>query len=314
MPLVLFKTKTELLKKTHLICALLACASIATAQNYIDLAKFDYASSPSNAFDSSAATTTLHEMNGNLSLPIVVSDDFTILTGVIYENTVASFNPNRGDEYLTGLCLKLGANFKHNEKWSGTYLLLPKISSDFKGIGKQDIQLGGAVVMKYIKSEHFSYKFGVYGNNELFGPFIVPILGFYYLSPSSKFEAKALLPLSLDLNYTVAKGARVGLEFKGQVRSYNVNTSIAGEVNAYVERSTKDLYTYFQYGTEKGLNFQVGLGRSLGRTYRMYNEKVSFGLPLYNFGDNRTQLNSGFSDGWLFRLSVFYRLKLGDDS
>ena len=46
--------------------------------------------------------------------------------------TTALFNPDRKQETLTGLTLKQEANVKHSNKWSGTYLLLPKISSDLK--------------------------------------------------------------------------------------------------------------------------------------------------------------------------------------
>lgn len=305
-----YRLKTLIMRHICLVAFLLIWSSFSIAQNYVDLAKFDYAISPANTFDSTTSKTTLHEANLDLTAPIVINDRFTFLTGVSYDNISASFNPNRSDESFTGLILKLGANIKHNSKWSGTYMLLPKISSDFKSISKKDFQIGGVVLMKYIKSEHLNYKFGVYGNNELFGPFIVPIFGFYHLSSSEKFEAKILLPLSVDLNYSVKKDVRFGLSFKGQVRSYHVNQPLGTEADRHLVKSTNDIYSYFQYGTKKGLNFQLGFGRSIGRTYRMYDDKVSLALPLFNFGDNRTQLNSDFSDNWLIKVGVFYRLEL----
>lgn len=293
-----------------MIFTLLVWSGMATAQGYIDLAKFDYTITPVNTFDTTAATTKLHEINGDLTVPIVINDRFAFLTGITYENVSASFDPGRTEESMKGLILKLGANLKHNSKWSGTYMLLPKISSDFKNISNRDFQLGGAVLMKYTKTDRFNYKFGVYGNSELFGSFVVPMFGFYYLSPSEKFEAKVLLPLSVDLNYSITQGVRFGLNFKGQVRSYDVSAPVGTEADRYLVKSTNELTTYFQYGTKSGLNFQMGFGRSLGRSYRIYNEKVSLGLPLFYFGDNRMQLNTDFSDSWLFKISAFYRLKL----
>ena len=298
------------MKKTLFIIILLIWTATSTAQDYIDLAKFDYAITPVNTFDSSSSTTTLQEINGDLTAPIVINDRFSFLTGIIYENISASFDPGQKKESVTGLTLKLGANVEHNSKWSGTYMLLPKISSDLKKISSRDFQLGGVVLMKYIKTDHLNYKFGVYANSELFGPFIIPLFGFYYLNTTEKLEAKVLLPLSVDLNYSIIKNIRVGLNFKGQARSYNLNTSTETEVDRYLVKSTQDLYTYFQYETKNGFNLQLGLGRSLGRSYRIYDEKISLGLPLLNFGDNRTQLNNDFSDSWLFKVSVFYRLKL----
>ena len=302
------------MKKIHFITILLMWTATTTAQDYIDLVKFDHAITPVNTFDTTEPSTTLQEINGDLTAPIVINDRFTFLTGIIYENVSAAFDPGRSEESVTGLTLKLGANIKHNSKWSASYMLLPKLSSDFKKIANRDFQLGGVIVMKYIKTDRFNYKFGVYANSELFGPFVVPLFGFYYLNPSGKFEAKVLLPLTVDLNYSISKNTRLGLNFKGQTRSYHLNTPTETEADRYLVKFSQDLYTYFQYETKKGFNFQLGLGRSLGRSYRIYNEKISLGLPLVNIGDHRKQLNTDFSDSWLFKVAVFYRLKLKKNS
>ena len=280
------------------------------SQNYIDLARLDYATSSINKFDTGSSTTSLQEMNGNITLPLVLNDDLTFLTGLTYEGTTASFNPEREQETLTGLTLKLGANVKHNEKLSGTYMLLPKISSDLKKLTSNDFQVGAVVLMKYAKNENFNYKFGAYGNNELTPPFLVPIFGFYFLNPTEKFEANVLLPLSVNLNYSIAKNTKIGLDFKGQIRSYNLNTPVGSETSRYISRSSNDVYSYLQYELSNGINFQISAGRSVGRSYRMFNEKVSLGMPLIYFGDDRTQLNTDFSDSWIYKISAFYRLKI----
>tara|TARA_B110000285_G_scaffold74910_1_gene86257 strand:- start:1411 stop:2319 length:909 start_codon:yes stop_codon:yes gene_type:complete len=302
------------MKKAYLIFGLLFFATLANAQNYIDLAKFDYATSTENTFDTGSAKTGLQEMNGNLTVPLVINEKAAFLTGFTYETSIASFNPNSSVESVTGITLKLGANIKHNEKWSGTYMLLPKISSDLKSTAKNDFQFGAVALMKYKKTDHFNYKFGLYSNAELFGPFFVPIFGFYYLSPSDKFEAKVLLPLAVDLNYSITKSVRFGLNFKGQVRTYNLNTPIGSETNRYMAKSTNDVYTYVQYGMKNGFNIQLGLGKSVARSFRIYDEKVSFGMPLTFVSDDRTQLNTDFSDSWLVKVSVFYRLKINSKS
>ena len=217
---------------------LLIASHLVNAQEYIDIFKSDYSISPSNVFDSSGMETHLQEINGDLTVPIKVGERLAFLTGITYENISASFDPGRRRESLTGLTVKLGANIKYNSKWSGTYMFLPKVSSDLERLSNRDFQFGGAVLMKYTKTKHFNYKFGVYANKELFGTFIVPIVGFYYQSPSEKFEAKVLLPLSVDLNYSMSKRFKVGLNFKGQVRTYNLNNAIETETERYVSKST----------------------------------------------------------------------------
>ena len=150
----------------------------------------------------------------------------------------------------------------------------------------------------------------MYANRELFGPLIVPIFGLYYLSSNDKLEVKILIPLSADFNYSITEHIRIGLDAKGQLRTYNLNTRIGDETSRYAARATNDIYSYFQYGLENGINFQVGVGRSIGRSYRIFDEKVSVGIPLAYFGDNREQLNIDFEDSWLFKIGAFYRLKL----
>ena len=293
-----------------IVLAYLLQVGMIFGQSYVDLAKFDYAISPNNKFDSSAETTDMYEFNADVTLPIVVNEKFNVLTGITYEYTRASFDPGREEETVSGLALKIGTNIKHNSKWSGTYLLLPKISSDMKELSNDDFQLGGVVLMKYTKSSHFNYRFGAYFNNELFGPFLVPIFGLYYINPDSKFEAKLLLPLAADVNYKLSKNLRLGFNFKGLVRTYNLNTPIGDEESRYLKRSTNEAITYLQYGFSNGIHLQIGAGRSLGRSYRIYDEKVDFGIPLVDFGDDRTQLNSDFSNNWIFKIATFYRLKL----
>ena len=303
------------MKNKALISMLALWATTLSAQDYVDLVKFDYAITPLNTFDSDrSAKTTLREINGNITFPLVVNERTTLLTGINYENITASFNPGRAEESLTGVTLKLGVNKNFNTKWSGTFMLLPRISSDLEKLSKRDFQFGGIALMKYVKKPNLNYTFGLYGNSDFFGPFIVPLFGCYYLSPTHRFEANLLLPLSVDLNYRTSPNFRWGLTFDGLIRSYNINTPIANETDRYLVKSARDVYTYCQYKMKNGIHIQLGVGRSVGRTYLMYNEKVSLGMPLVYFGDDRKELNSGFADGWLFKTRVFYRFDIKKDT
>lgn len=302
------------MKKLPLFIAFTLSCFLSNAQQYIDLAKFEYVQNSASQFDTGTSKTSLQEMNGDFTLPLVINDKATILTGVTYENMKASFSPGRPKESLTGITLKVGANLKHTDKLSATYMLLPKISSDFEKINSNDFQLGGVVLMKYEKSSTFNYKFGAYVNSELFSTFLVPIFGFYYLNASEKFELKVLLPLAGDMNYKLTESLRTGINFKGQIRSYNINTPYGAESSRYIARSTNEATAYLQYGLKNGVNFKFAAGRSIARSFRAYDQKVDFAMPLTYFGDNRTQLNSDFSDSWLFQFSVFYRLNLNSKS
>jgi len=63
---------------------------------------------------------------------------------------------------------------------------------------------------------------------------------------------------------------------------------------------------------QKKISFLTKVGQSIGRKYKVYNEndKVDFGLPLALIGGHRKQLNTNFSDGFIFQFTFFYRFSL----
>lgn len=280
------------------------------AQDYVDLAKFHYANTPVNQFDSTTNGTRVQEFGLDLTLPLVLKNGNAVITGLYAESIstkVSPQNSNLSSVYTTNV--KLGMNFKYGDKWEGTYVLLPKLSSDFKAIGSQDFQLGAFALFKYKKHDYFKYKFGMYYNGELFGPFFVPILGLYYLSDNKKFEVNLALPISADANYAFNEKIRAGMNFFAFVRTYHLNEPYQGNPNNYLAKTTNEIYGYLQYHIKKSILLQAKVGYSIGRNYRVYDtqDKITWGLSAFKFGDDRKQLNADFSDGMIFRVKLIYR-------
>lgn len=299
-------TATSIVRFVLITFSAVIFTTFSIGQEYIDIFKSSYSISPNNTFEEEDASTDLHEVSSDLTLPIELNERIAAITGASFNYVQASFTPNQRSSFVSGMALKLGVNQKYNAKWSGMYLVMPKVASDLKRFSKDDLQLGGVALLKYKKSAHFNYKFGIYCNQEHFGTFMVPLFGFYYLSPTERFEAKVMLPLSVDLNYALSSHFKAGMNFKGQIRSYNLNDPILDQAH-YISQSTNELTAYIQYEMKNGLNFQAAVGHSVARSFRVYNEGVSFGMPLIYFGDDRQQLNTDFSDGMIFKASVFYR-------
>lgn len=204
----------------------------------------------------------------------------------------------------------MGVNRILNEKLSTTFVLLPKIVSNFGPIANKEFQIGGLALFKYKKSESFNFKCGLYYNSELFGLFFVPILGLYFLSQNKRAECNILLPLQADFNYKIVKFLNLGINFNGQMRSYHLTNISKGINNSYVNRSTNEFFVYFKFNFGKSFVFQTKVGPSVARYYRVYNDKVTFGLPTTFFGPKRSPLNTDFSDGLIYQLVLFYRLDI----
>jgi len=282
------------------------------SQNYVDILKLTGNTTAFNTFDTSSSRTTINEIMADLTVPIKFNDRHSLLSGVIYENTQTKLFTDGNVISFGSMTLKLGVSKQVNERWSGTLVLLPKIASDYKTLENRDFQMGAITFMKYKKNDNLTYKFGLYYNSELFGPFFAPMAGLYYLSQSKKFETNLMLPLQADVNYQVFPFVNLGFNFNGQNRSYHLSNATSGHSDAYVVKSTNEFYAYLKFNVSKSFSIQTKIGQSVARSYRVYdgNDQISFGLPAIFVGHKRQQLNSDFSDGIIFQVVLLYRFNL----
>ena len=281
-------------------------------QNYLDLLKVNMSSTPYNTFDKSTSETKNDQIDVDLTVPIKINDKFSIISGAMFENFQTKLFEDGNVKTFGSTALKVGANKLINDRWSATAVLLPKIASDYKSISGKDIQFGAIGIMKYKKSDNKNFKFGLYYNSELFGPFFVPMIGMYYLSPNKKIETNIMLPLQADVNYKLIPFINVGLNFNGQIRSYHLTDVTPSFKSTYIARSTNELYAYLKFNATKNISITIKVGQSIGRTYKVFDEgdKVTFGLPATFIGGKRQQINTNFSNGMIFQATLLYRFNL----
>lgn len=296
---------------TTLLVSVLLSYAIATAQSYVELLKLSHTSSSNNAFkDSSTSFSQIQESNADLTLPIKLANGHALLSGLTYERVDSRLFSDAPATLLSSICLKVGANIKFNDRYSATVVVLPKYASDFSSSSIQNYQVGVMAFLKRKMHERFNYRYGFYYNHDRFGPFVVPIFGLYYLSENGKFETTLMLPSQADASYEVVKSLRFGLNYNGQVRSYHFSEASKSSSPLYMQKISNELYVYLKWQLNKNVNITARVGQSLGRKFKVFEEgeKVSFGMPLLYFGDQRTQLNTNFKDGQLYQLSVSFRV------
>ena len=298
-------------KHLILILSLYSCSSY--AQNYVDILRAEYTATPQNTFDSSNQTTDLQKVNLNLTVPIELKSGNAILAGVVYDRVSTIWDPNENKMPVSSYILKVGMNVKHSEKWSASYLLLPKVASNFKEeLRKEDFQVGGLILAKMKKNENFSYKFGTYMNGDRFGPFLVPLFGFYY--QKGKLEMDVIVPSYAKINYSVTPKITAGLNWRATVKSYNVQGGAIHNKTAlsYMHHLSNEIASHVGFEPIKGVIVRGMAGVSLGRSFREYQtgDKIDFGLSLFRFGDDRVPLNTDFKDGLFYRAEIAYRYYL----
>ena len=304
------------LSKINLVFLWVLCMTNLSAQQYVDLAELYYANTPINQFDSTTNGTRIEELGMDVTLPFQFENGNAIITGWHAESITAKIDPTQNNlTSVYSVLLKLGFQTNHGSKWVGTYALLPKLSSDFIAIGPEDFQLGAYTMLKYKKRKNLNYQFGMYYNQELFGPLFVPLFGMYYLSPNKKFEANIILPFHIDFDYALKPWLKAGANFTAFIRTYHLNEPYNGNTDNYLAKASNEVFGYLQWEIANHWVIQTKIGYSFGRNYRIYDEKdqVVWGLSAFRFGDNRQQLNSDFEDGVIYKLRLLYRFHIEDE-
>jgi hypothetical protein len=300
-------------KKIILFLSLFSSVT-AFSQKYVDILKINVNTTPLNKFDSSASKTRVNELVADLTVPIKLNDSNAVITGLVYEGMQAKLFENQAMKSVSAIILKAGFEKKFNTIWSGTFVVLPKIASDFVAIGNKDFQVGGIAIMKYKKKENLNYRMGLYYNSELFGPLFVPMLGLYYLSPDKKLETTIMMPLQADVNYKLSSHLNIGFNYNAQIKSFHLTNVTPAYNSTYLTKATDDFFIYAKLHFTKAFSLQTRLGQSVERSNKIFNEndRVDLGLPAIYIGNNRHQLNTNFSNGLLFQFMLLYRFNLPD--
>ena len=287
------------------------CSSSITAQDYIDIVKVSYGSILDAGFENSDATTNVPQLDVSLTYPIKLNEKIAIITGVDYVQHQLDLVPNGDQISLNNLTLKAGLNIKHSEKWSGTYVLLPKIASQDLHTDGDHFFFGGLALLKYQKTERLQYRFGAYASSEGFGTFFTPILGLYYQSEDQKWEVSATLPINADINRRLGGNFKAGLAFQAFVRTF----SLERQDNApelYTQMANIEIGPYLQYALlDESLLMKLQTGYSTA-SYEVFEEgdTLPFRLSAFEFGDGRTLLNPEMTGNIFVKVGLTYRFHL----
>jgi len=206
--------------------------------------------------------------------------------------------------------LNLGFKYQHSEKWSGTYVLLPKIASDFDNIGSNDFQIGALAILDYQYSESYKLKFGLYSSTENHGATLTPIVGLWHRSKDSKFYINATLPIRMDANYALSKNFSVGSDLLTSIKSYNLSEFNS---NAYVQEESIRFAFYAALGLMENsiiLRGKIGFDTT---DYGVYDSNEKVGVQVLTFPlstDKRDRINVEFDSALYLGFDAIYRFDL----
>ena len=306
------------MKKTILFITLFACATMVNAQDYLDILKVSHSQATlGNVIDS--LETDVSNTNIELYMPIPITQKAVILAGFTYEKTglgnmffdfgEAQYDFVDGSKNLIMTRLNLGMKIKHGNKWSGTYVALPKLASDFSNLGADDFQIGGLALLEKKYSSRKVLKFGAYVSSENFGTTVTPIIGLWYKSKNSKFYVNATLPIRADVNYSLTDAFSLGANLLSSVKSYNLT---GDNEDFYAQEESIRLSAFAAYGFLNDMlivRARVGLDTT---DYGIYNKNQNSIVQVLTaqIGDERTRENSEFSAAPFVGIDLMFRVGL----
>ena len=297
------------MKKIKLMLFFALFTLSASAQDYVDILKLSVNNTTLGNIDNNYETS-VNNLNMEVYYPKKMSEKAVLLTGFTVENTRLNLSPNSDRSSLTMTRFNLGMKYQHSEKWSGTYVFLPKIASDFENIGSNDFQFGGLAVLDYQYNETSKVKFGVYASSENHGSTITPLIGIWHRSKNNKFYINATLPIRMDANYALSKKFSVGSDLLTSIKSYNLS-----QLNSdnYVQEESIRFAFYAALGMMDNsiiLRGRVGFDTT---DYGVFNSNQKVGAQVLTFPlstDKRTRLNSEFDSSLYVGFDAIYRFDL----
>ena len=208
---------------------------------------------------------------------------------------------------INGFILRTGWYQRLGNKNAIQILIAPRIMSDFENLDVNSFQFGGVFTYEKEYSDDLTMAFGAIYNQELFGPYLVPLVDLHW-QVSSKWRIDGMLPVTARVVYSVNDNMSVGFNHFGLITTYYLGAEAYS--SDYMERQSIDLSLFLRQ--RLGGNFFVEgmVGRTFGRSYLQYavDQKVSFALPLVTFGDDRVTKSETFKNGMILTFKLVYNI------
>jgi hypothetical protein len=212
---------------------------------------------------------------------------------------------------INGFILRTGLIQDFGEGRALQVLIAPRLMSDFANVDSRSFQMGAVVSYKKKYRDEFSIGGGLIYNQELFGPYFVPILDLNWQF-ASKWKLKGMIPVTARIEYTVSENLQLGFNHFGLITTYALGKE--AYTGDYMERQSIDLSLFARQRLFGDIFIEGMVGRALGRKYRQYegDQKVNFAIPLVTFGDERVIKNevAEFSDGLILTLKLIYSIPM----
>ncbi len=282
----------QLLRNIALICLLAICSICSVfAQPYIDVVNVHYCKSPDiGFFNHNKIATDLNYFSASTTLPVLFKNkkDAIILSPYYeqWESKIKDVKSFRKNHFGIGLPISYLKSL--DSKWSILVTPIVRINDTTFG-AKSQLQFGGALLATHKSIDgKFTYKFGIYTNEDLFGLFVMPLAGIDW-QINSKTSLFGVLPGSMTLEHELKRQLYYGATFRAFTNSYT-------DLNQYWRIDENQLGLFADYYLTKKIVVNIETGHSILR-------KIRTGVK------NKTRTDWRANDNAYLKLALAYRLR-----
>jgi len=293
------------MKKIQFLSFIILISISTFSQPYTDIASINYQLSPVNKFKKIGSDCTISDFNLSLKYPIVLKNENIIFTGLSGYRMIFETDTIFDNLKLNSIALQVGYIHKFNENNSLTFIAIPRFSSDFEKMMEKDFQIGFITFFTNKVNENLKLRYGIYYNQEFYGPLFVPLLGFDW-SANTKLRFFGNLPITATAEYKYNNKIAFGLYFNSISATY-----LNSFTNCYLDKTTQEISLFNDFYITQNFVFQAKAGYSIGRSYNLYNfnDKLDTKISFLKINDSRKKLNTDvLNDGFLGEVKLIYRV------
>ena len=177
-------------------------------------------------------------------------------------------------------------------------MVIPAIRSDLKDITINDFQIGGILLFSNRTSPSFEYSFGMYYNQECFGPFFSPLLGLNW-NINQKINLFGLFPQEIVLEYKLSERFYTGIQLNMYYNTFRLSENYG---DYYVLEGDKlfgfiQTKTYLNFHITKEICIFAEIGITTFRSFVQYNssDEIETTIPVYSIVKDKLFFSGGLA-------------------
>jgi len=215
--------------------------------------------------------------------------------------------PSAAPDAYHRLGLLLDYRVKVSDVLRTSFYVRPALSSDFVEHEFEDMVVEFGARMQWKVHRNLHYSFGFLYAQEHFGPFFLPTIGLYW------FPNRFML-FNFDLPYSAQAElrlfARMTVSAYIQTEFASIRLSSSEQNSDYIQVGNNQFGGLLDYYINDNWILRASVGHTLTNQFQRFpkGQKVELATLLYSLGDNRQPVTPVLRNGFLFQLSLRYRL------